>query len=123
MRAGQALTYADVDSLFRRLRSLQLIESTDVRSLSSESLQELAKDCWDARNIPGLRYTPHTSNYYVHFTGVPERFRPLVKEYAAVKVAGGRTTATLRLCTRCLADFFPTRRGHWRVSRGRRRAF
>ena len=75
-------------------------------SPSFEPLEELKKDCWDARNIPGLRYTPHTSNYYVHFTGVPERFRPLVKEYAAVKVAGGRTTATLRLCTRCLADFF-----------------
>src|SRR6266700_4135054 len=59
---------------------------------------EFAKDRWDARNIPGLRYAPHRNNYYIKFEGVPEIFRLVVKDYAKFQVAADRAAKTLDQC-------------------------
>lgn len=74
---------------------LKLVEGTAALAPSVLLEAELAKDTWDARNIPGLRYAPHTSNYLINFTGVPAVFRPAVKEYAKFQLASGRAAGTL----------------------------
>src|SRR5690242_6808941 len=43
--------------------------------------EELAKDIWDVRFIPGARYPAHRSEYHLNFTGIPEPFRAMVKRY------------------------------------------
>jgi len=68
--------------------------------------RELAKDRWDARNIPGLRYSPHRDNYYVRFERIPEVFRPLVKEFARYLLTCGRAAITLDIQAFCLGQFF-----------------
>lgn len=67
---------------------------------------EFAKDRWDARNIPGLRYAPHRTNYYINFGCVPERFRFAVKDYARFQVAADRAAKTLDQCAYYLGRFF-----------------
>jgi site-specific recombinase XerD len=42
---------------------------------------ELAKDIWDVRLLPGVRYTAHSSNHLLNFTPVPTPFRQTVKQY------------------------------------------
>lgn len=68
--------------------------------------EEFAKDRWDAHHIPGLRYAPHTNNCFVRFTGVPERFRLLVKEYAKCWLAADPAVATLDEHVYYLGRFF-----------------
>jgi hypothetical protein len=67
---------------------------------------EFAKDRWDARNIPGLRYAPHTGNYYIRFAGIPERFRPIVKDYVKFQLVAGRAASTLNEAAYYLGHFF-----------------
>lgn len=74
---------------------LTLVEGTSPLALSAQLEAELLKDRWDARNIPGLRYAPHRGNYYIHFTGVPDVFRPSVKAYAKFQLAAGRAAITI----------------------------
>jgi hypothetical protein len=81
----------------------------DVASALAPSAQldaELLKDRWDSRNIPGLRYAPHTNNHYIHFTQVPEIFRPTVKDYTKFLLAAGRAATTLDQCAYYLGKFF-----------------
>jgi integrase len=73
---------------------------------TAELKVELAKDDWDARNIPGLRYAAHTGNYFVHFTPIPETFRPLVKEFCRFELAAGRAARTLDEHAYYLGKFF-----------------
>src|SRR5215469_669327 len=42
---------------------------------------ELAKDIWDVRHIPGVRYTANQSNHLLNFTVVPSPFRAVTKRY------------------------------------------
>jgi hypothetical protein len=67
--------------------------------------EEFSKEKWDARLIPGLRYAPHTSNYYIDFQRVPEVFRPAVKDYIKCRLATSVTVATLHRCAYCLSNF------------------
>ncbi len=42
---------------------LWLVDGTTVLSPAAQVEAEFAKDRWDARNIPGLRYAPHSTHY------------------------------------------------------------
>jgi integrase len=42
---------------------------------------EFAKDIWDVRHLPGVRFNQHQSQYLLSFTQLPLVFRPLVKGY------------------------------------------
>jgi integrase len=85
---------------------LKRLDGTSALSSSGQIEAELMKDCWDARNIPGLRYAPHRNNHYVSFSGVPETFRPIVKDYVKFQLAAGRATKTLAECAYYLGKFF-----------------
>jgi integrase len=85
---------------------LRLVEGTSALASTAHIEAEFANDRWDGRNIPGLRYAPHTSDYYIIFTGIPEVFRPLVKDYIKFKLAAGRTASTLHRSAYCLGNFF-----------------
>ena len=39
---------------------------------------ELAKDIWDARKIPGVRYPAHRSDHLINFTSIPMHVRPVL---------------------------------------------
>jgi hypothetical protein len=85
---------------------LTLVEGTSALTPSAQLETELLKDRWDARNIPGLRYAPHRDNYYIHFTGIPARFRSLVKDYVKFQFTAGRAAKTLDQCAYYLGGFF-----------------
>ncbi len=84
---------------------------TDIRPIEGTAAtleqvtEEFAKDKWDARLIPGLRYAPHTTCYYIDFQHIPQIFRPVVKEHIKCKLATGVSTSTLHRCTYCLGNF------------------
>jgi hypothetical protein len=84
---------------------INLIEGTAALASLEQVTEEFAKDKWDARLIPGLRYAPHTTNYYIDFQHIPEVFRPLVKEHIKYKLATSVSSGTLHLCTYCLGNF------------------
>lgn len=84
---------------------INLIEGTAALATLEQVTEEFAKDKWDARLIPGLRYAPHTTNYYIDFQHIPQIFRPVVKEYIKCKLATGVSASTLHLCTYCLSNF------------------
>jgi hypothetical protein len=42
---------------------------------------EFAKDIWDARVIPGVRYDVRQSSYFLNFTVIPSSFRAVTKRY------------------------------------------
>ena len=86
--------------------SLSLLPGTSAHSPSQQLEMELAKDRWDARNIPGLQYAPHTGLYFIDFLSVPEVFRPLVKEYARFLLGSGRSAGTLYSQVHYLGHFF-----------------
>jgi integrase len=77
--------------------SLTLVDGTSALSSSALLDAEFAKDRWDARNIPGLRYAPHTDKFYSTFTGIPDMFCPVVKDYVKFLLATGRSAQTLRV--------------------------
>src|SRR5260221_2701735 len=85
--------------------NIRIIEGTAITAPLDQLAEEFAKDKWDARLIPGLRYAPHTSNYYIDFQRVPGIFRPVVKEYIKHRLATGVTVATLHRGTYCLGNF------------------
>jgi len=43
--------------------------------------KEFAKDIWDVRAIPGIRYMEYSSNHLLNFTQIPLPFRSIVKQY------------------------------------------
>jgi integrase len=88
------------------LLPLRLVHGTSVPAPSSQIEAEFAKDRWDARNIAGLRYTPHRGDYYVKFSTIPSQFRSLVKEYAKFLVAADRTAATIEMRVLAMSRFF-----------------
>src|SRR5260370_4990486 len=84
---------------------IQLVEGTSALVPLEQIEEEFAKDKWDARLIPGLRYAPHTTNYYIDFQRVPDIFRPAIKEYIKWRLATGVTVSTLHRCAYCLGNF------------------
>jgi integrase len=85
---------------------IKLVEGTSALVPLEQIEEEFAKDKWDARLIPGLRYAPHTTHYYVDFQRVPDVFRPLVKDYIKFKLTTGVAVDTLYKCASCLGNFF-----------------
>ncbi len=55
------------------------MHSTEVHPDPVEA--EFAKDIWDVRKIPGVRYSAHRSDHLLNFTKVPQPFRALTKRY------------------------------------------
>jgi len=84
---------------------IRIIEGTAITSPLEQLTEEFAKEKWDARLIPGLRYAPHTTNYYIDFQRIPVIFRPVVKEYIQCRLATGVTVATLHRVTYSLGNF------------------
>src|SRR6266496_5253552 len=81
------------------------VEGTAALAPLEQFTEEFAKEKWDARLIPGLRYAPHTTNYYIDFQNIPVIFRPVVKEFIKCKLATGVSASTLHRCTYCLGNF------------------
>lgn len=48
---------------------------------------ELAKDIWDVRHLPGMRYRVHASDHLINFTRIPLPFRPVLKRYLRLMIA------------------------------------
>ena len=84
---------------------IRLFEGTSALAPLEQLTEEFAKDKWDARLIPGLRYAPHTTNYYIDFQRIPDIFRPVVKEYIKHRLAADVTVATLHRGTYYLGNF------------------
>ncbi len=49
---------------------------------------EFAKDVWDVRKLPGVRYSAHRSDHLLNFTRVPESFRRSTKQYIKLLLTG-----------------------------------
>src|SRR2546421_4484531 len=47
---------------------------------------EFAKDTWDIRCIPGARYSPCRSQFFLYFTGIAHAFRRVVKRYIQLMI-------------------------------------
>jgi integrase len=84
---------------------------------------EFAKDVWDVRNLPGVRYAAHKSNHLLNFTNVPLSFRHLIKQYIKLLLAQqshSHCTSILRYL-RLFLDFYaqrqPTACGFQQLSR------
>lgn len=73
--------------------SLSLVSPS---SLPDPAAIELAKDIWDVRNLPGVRYAAHRSDHLLNFTQVPLPFRPLLKRYMRLMI----TRYSLSECAR-----------------------
>src|SRR6266851_2781860 len=89
--------------------NIRVIEGTATLAPLDQLTEEFAKDKWDAHLIPGLRYAPHTTNYYIDFQRIPVIFRPVVKEYIKHRLSTGVTVATLHRGTFCLGNLTPSR--------------
>lgn len=73
--------------------------------------EELAKDIWDVRFIPGARYMAHRSEYRLNFSGIPEPFRAIVKRYLrflVIQRSHNKCAAAIRHL-RLFVDFFRQR--------------
>ncbi len=81
------------------------VNGTSALSFAVRLETEFEKDRWDASNIPGLRYAPHTSDHYIDFRRIPDVFRPMVKEFIRFKLATDVTAGTLYKCAFCLGNF------------------
>jgi len=72
---------------------------------------ELAKDIWDVRNLPGVRYSAHSCDHLINFTQVPLPFRPVLKRYMRLMI----TRCSLQNCAlrvrhvRLFLDFYLSR--------------
>lgn len=82
------------------------IDGTGALALPPVIEEEFAKDRWDARQIPGLRYARHTGEYYMNFMGIAEPFCPYVKGYARFLIAADRAVKTIATHVRYLKQFF-----------------
>src|SRR5258708_14429911 len=104
-RASLPHLYRERVKVTMKRTDINLIEGTAALAPLEQGTEEFAKDKWDARLIPGLRYAPHTTNYYIDFQHIPEIFRPVIKEHIKYKLATGVSSSMLHLCTYCLGNF------------------
>ncbi len=77
-----------------KISSYPRVQGTAALALTPSLEAEFAKDSWDVRNIPGLRYPPHAGPSYIHFHAIPERFRPIAKDHAKFLIAADRAAQT-----------------------------
>ncbi len=82
------------------------IDGTGALALPPVIEEEFAKDRWDARHIPGLRYARHTGEYHINFGGIAEPFCSWVKDYARFLIAADRAVKTIATQVRYLRQFF-----------------
>jgi integrase len=94
----------EIEEVMRNIPT-NLVDGSSALSPSEQLEAELARDRWDARTIPGLRYAPHDTKYYVDFRQVPEVFRSAVKDFLRLKLVGGRSATTLNSKARYLGHF------------------
>src|SRR5579885_2575547 len=91
----------EMSSFFSGVTSLRiawenaLFRALDETSALDQLEAEFIQDRWDARNIPGLRYQKHSTNYYILFTNIPAILRPSVKEYAKFLISSDWAAATI----------------------------
>ena len=52
-----------------------------------DTREEIEKDIWNFRKIPGARYNKSSSNFLLDFTEVPLPFRKLVKKYLKLQLS------------------------------------
>ena len=51
-----------------------------------DTREEIEKDIWDVRKIPGVRITENKSSYLLNFTKIPMPFRNLAKRYLKFRI-------------------------------------
>src|SRR6266567_7934241 len=76
--------------------------------------EEMAKDIWDVRFIPGARYPAHRSEYRLNFTALPEPFRAIIKRYLRFLImqrSHNKCAAAIRHL-RLFVDFFRAKYPH-----------
>ena len=76
--------------------------------------EEMAKDIWDVRFIPGARYPAHRSEYRLNFSALPEPFRAIIKRYLRFLVtqrSHNKCAAAIRHL-RLFVDFFRVKYPH-----------
>ncbi|SRR5260370_4658109 len=61
----------------------------EVRDLSPSELAQLeyTKDAWNAENLVGIKYLDTSNDRWIHFEKIPERFRPLAKQWCQFLLA------------------------------------
>lgn len=68
-----------------------------------DTREEIEKDIWDVRKIPGARITENKSDYLLNFTKIPMPFRSLTKRYLKFRITvvsqghGSHDLVSLRL--------------------------
>jgi hypothetical protein len=67
-------------------RALTLVAGTSAPSPLECIEIEWAKDVVDVRNLPGVRYNDHRSNYLLNFTAVHVPFRAAMKDFLKFKL-------------------------------------
>jgi len=100
--------------------SLHLVSAP---SLPDPVEAELAKDIWDVRRLPGVRYAQHRSDHLLNFTHAPLLFRPVLKRYFRLQITrysfsecSGRLRS-LRLFLEFYLTLHPTARDFQQLSR------
>ena len=81
---------------------------TVASSLLDPIEDELAKDIWDVRCLPGVRYAKHRSDHLLNFTLVPLPFRPVVKRYLRlhITVHSHQECASIIYALRLFLEFY-----------------
>ena len=69
----------------RRLDHIHVVERP--LSPAEQTLIEYSRDVWYAGNLAGVRQVDTASNWWIHFEHIPERFRPLAKEWCKFLLA------------------------------------
>ena len=61
----------------------------EIKHLSPSELAQLeyTKDSWNADNLIGIKYLDSSSDRWIHFGKIPERFRPLAKQWCQFLLA------------------------------------
>ncbi len=52
-----------------------------------DSRNEFEKDTWDFRKIGMAKFSTDRSRYYLHFTGIPSKYRDMVKRYLKMRIS------------------------------------
>jgi len=79
-----------------------------------DTREEIEKDIWDVRKIPGARITENESDYLLNFTKIPIPFRSLAKRYLKFRITvisqghGSHDLVSLRLFFRFLQERYST---------------
>jgi integrase len=81
MEAGGISAFPEAINRRGEWEMTALSQIVALSALSDPVETELSKDLWDVRNIPGVRFIAHHSNYLLNFTCIPLSFRAVTKRY------------------------------------------